>query len=121
MKASLILAAVLAAPALAFMPAAPLQQPQQPQRATTVARAQGNVQMLNLFNAKKGAAGGKGAKTFTITVQQKFYKEAEVGGWVFMGRALVIGEEGGGSWWTAVRMDGVQYVCVRVCTNSNQF
>lgn len=76
MKASLILAAVLAAPALAFMPAAPLQS--QPQRSQTVARAQGNVQMLGMFN-KKPAAGGKAAKTFTITVQQKFYKDAEVG------------------------------------------
>lgn len=54
-----------------FLPASPMPQQQ------TVARAKGGVQMLNLFNAKKGASAGS-KKTFTITVQQKFYKDAEL-------------------------------------------
>lgn len=62
------LLALLGASLAFFLPAA----------SPSAARTKGGVSMLNLFNAKKGAATGGKKKTFTIMVKQKFYKDAEL-------------------------------------------
>jgi ferredoxin len=62
-----LLLALLGASLAFFLPAAAPQQ-----------RTKGGMTMLNLFNAKKSAGAGGKQKTFTITVQQKFYKDAEL-------------------------------------------
>lgn len=71
LRVVLVLAFLVGASLAFFLPAASSSS-------ATALRAKGGVSMLNLFNARKGAATGGKKKTFTITVQQKFYKDAEL-------------------------------------------